>query len=139
MTDPNHPAFKIYNGVVQFSILAFTLALVYFAFVYYPKAVKNYKTNVPAGKPAVAPVAAGVDKFPIETKNYRIVYETKSDTYYVFIFGQQLDAYLLNKNSAMLTLKNTLSADSLCSYNIVYASADNIEIPQQYQQDENCN
>jgi len=137
MTDPNHPAFKIYNGVVQFSILAFTLALVYFAFVYYPKAVQNYKGATP-NKPAVAPVAAGTDKFPIETKNFRIVYESKSDTYYVFVYGKQLDAYLVNKNSAVLTLKNTLSADSLCSYSIIYASADNIEVPPQYQKDTAC-
>ena len=139
MNDLNQPAYKIYSGVLQFSILAFTLALVYFAFVYYPKVVANYKAGkVPPAKPVIAPVAAVSGKFPIETKNFRIVYEEGADTYYVFVAGERLDQFLLNRNSASLTLKSVLSAESLCNYNVIYSSAASLEVSEKYKQEPNC-
>lgn len=130
--------YKIYNSALQLSVLVFTLALVYFAFVYYPSAVRQYKqSSIPGQKPLVAPVSAVTAKFPIETKNYRITYDEKSNTYYAFITGSKLDAYLLNRNSAQLTLKNALSAETLCTHNVIYASSENLEIPDQYKKD-NC-
>jgi len=133
MTDPNHPAYKVYNGVLQFSILFFTLALVYFAFVYYPRVINEFKRgNVPASQPVFTPVIATAEDFPIQTNNYRMVYESGSDTYYVHVAGSTLDKYMLNVNSAQLTLKNILVAESLCGYNIVVVSAENIEVPEQY-------
>jgi len=135
----NHPVFKVYNAILQLSIVVFTAALVYFAFVYYPKVIRDYKNGkIPLGKPMIASVAAVGNKFPIETSGYRIAYEEKSNTYYVFASGKSIDEYLLNKNGASLTLKTALSEDSLCSLNVVYVSTAKLEIPQQYKTDANC-
>lgn len=140
MTDPNHPVYKVYHSVLQLSVLVFTLALVYFAFVYYPKVVREYKSgSIPASRPAIAPpVSAITADFPIETKNFRIVFDDKAGTYYVFVSGGKLDAFLINRNSATLTLKNALRVDSLCGMNVIYASSENINIPAEYKTDPNC-
>ena len=139
MTDPNHPAYKIYRGVLQFSILSFTLALVYFAFVYYPSVINKFKSgNIPAAQPIFTPVIATAESFPIQTNNYRMTFEEGSETYYVFIYGATLDRYLLNKNSAQLSLKNILAEDSICGYNVVFTSEENIQIPPQYLGNPNC-
>jgi len=139
MNDPSHPIFRIYNVILQLSIVVFTAALVYFAFVYYPKVIRDYKSGkIPPGKPMIASVAAVGNKFPIETSGYRIVHEEKSNAYYVFIAGNSLDQYLLNKDGASLTLKSALSEDSLCDLNVIYVSTAKLEIPQQYKTDVNC-
>ena len=44
MNDLNHPIYRFYNGILQGSILIFSAALVYFAFVYYPQAIRQYET-----------------------------------------------------------------------------------------------
>ena len=133
MNDLNHPIYKLYNGILQGSILIFSAALVYFAFVYYPQTIRQYETgNFPLRKSLVAPVSAVSGNFPIETSAYRITFEAASDTYYVFINGGALSEFLTNQNSAQLALKSALSAESLCSYNVAYISSANLQVPEQY-------
>ena len=133
MNDLNHPIYRFYNGILQGSILIFSAALVYFAFVYYPQAIRQYESgNIPAQKPFVAPVSADLNKLPIETDAYRITYEKDTDSYYVFIDGNTLDQYTVNQNGARLALMSALSAESLCSYNVVYVSSGNLQVPDQY-------
>lgn len=123
---------KIYNSVLQLSILVFTSALVYFAFVYYPRTINQYKTATLAQKPFVPSVVAQNDKFPIETTAYRLVFEASSSTYYVFVEGKTLQVFLENKNAADFALKNALSEDSLCAYNIIYSSVERLNVPVKY-------
>ena len=133
MNDLNHPIYRFYNGILQGSILIFSAALVYFAFVYYPQAIRQYESgNIPAQKPFVAPVSSDLNKLPIETDAYRITYEKDTDSYYVFIDGNTLDQYTVNQNGARLALMSALSAESLCSYNVVYVSSGNLQVPEQY-------
>ena len=133
MNDLNNPIYKLYNGILQGSILIFSVALVYFAFVYYPQTIRQYETgNLPAQKPFVAPVSAVSVSFPIEKDAYRITYEKDADSYYVFIAGNTLDEYAVNQNGARLALRSALSAESLCSYNVVYISSGNLQVPDQY-------
>lgn len=130
--------FKLYNSLLQMSILLFTSALVYFAFVYYPKAINTYKGFGPSQKPLVAPVGAENKRFPIETANYRVVYEASSETYYVFVEGATLNEYLTNKNGADLAMKNALSENSLCGLNIIYSSNQRLPIPERYKTAADC-
>lgn len=130
---------KLYTPVLQLSIVALTTALVWFAFIYYPKVINNYKTgNIPR-QSFIKPIAATSTKFPIETEAYKIVYEEGSSTYYAFIEGINLDRYVLNKNSAELTIKTALSLEKLCNLNIIYASTQRVKIPQQFQGSSSCN
>ena len=138
MNDPNNPIYRLYNGILQGSILIFSAALVYFAFVYYPQTIRQYQTgNLPQSKPFAAPAAANVGSFPIETESFRITYEAGKESYFVFVSGQTLDQYLKNQNGAQLALKSALSANSLCSYNVAYISSANLEIPERYK-DSGC-
>lgn len=129
---------KAYNSFLQLSILLFTSALVYFAFVYYPRAISTYKTASLPQKPLVAPVAAESNKFPIETDQYRIVFEAGSETYYVFINGNGLEEFVLNKNGADLAIKNALSETSLCGLTIIYSSTARLQIPAKYLAQTGC-
>ena len=132
MNDLNHPIYRFYNGILQGSILIFSVALVYFAFVYYPQIIRKYESgNIPQGKPFIAPVSAVLNKLPIETDAYRIIYEKGTDSYYVIISGNTLDQYTVNQNGARLALKSALSAESLCSYSVVYISSSDLQIPQE--------
>ena len=133
MNDLNHPIYRFYNAILQGSILIFSAALVYFAFVYYPQAIRQYETgNIHTQKPFVAPVSAVLQKLPIETDAYRITYEKGTDSYYVIISGNTLDKYTVNQNSARLSLMSALSVESLCSYDVVYVSSSNLQVPDQY-------
>src|SRR3989344_2970221 len=99
MNDLNHPIYRLYNGILQGSILIFSAALVYFAFVYYQQTIKQYETGkLPAQKPLIAPVSAVSASFPIETDAYRITYEADSESYFVFVGGATLNDYLSNQN-----------------------------------------
>src|SRR3989344_6968086 len=133
MNDPNHPIYKFYNGILQGSILIFSAALVYFAFVYYPQTIRQYEAgNFPVQKSLIAPVSAVSVNFPIETDAYRITYEADSESYFVFVGGATLNDYLSNQNSAQLALKSALSAESLCAHSVVYISSSNLQVPDQY-------
>ena len=124
---------KIYTWVLEISVVAMTFALVWFAFVYYPKIANQYKTGAVLPKKTVyAPVYAQSTGFPIETEAYRIVYEQKSQTYYVVVAGGKLDEYIFNRDNAKLALKSALSLENLCSFNVVYASASRLEIPEKF-------
>src|SRR3989344_2013108 len=102
MNDPNNPIYRLYNGILQGSVLIFSAALVYFAFVYYPQTIRQYESgNIPRGKPFIAPAAANASNFPIETAGYKITSEG-SDTYYVFVGGETLGEFLTNQNGAQL-------------------------------------
>ena len=139
MQDPNNPVIKIYNGVLQLAILFFTVALVYFSFVYYPRVISQYKSGrIPQGQPIIAPVVAKADKFPIETSGYRIVHEGISDTYFVYVNGESLDKFVINKNGADLTLKSVLSLVSICDLNVTYTPTAKFEVPSQYLVKDNC-
>lgn len=129
---------KIFNNVLQFSIVGFTFALAYFAFVYYPKVVNTYKTgNVPA-QSILKPVSANSVKFPIETSAYMLAYEEGSQTYYAFIQGSMLDVFEFNRQNAKLALKTALSAEDLCDFNIIYVSAAELEVPQNLTDNSDC-
>ncbi|MBI2327899.1 hypothetical protein HYU92_06295 [Candidatus Curtissbacteria bacterium] len=123
---------KIYTGVVQFSLVSLTIALAWFAFIYYPRVVNDYRTGNFPKKLAVAPVSAASKQFPIETNAYRIVFGKSSDTYYVFINGNNLDAYVNNRNSARLALKTALSMDNLCTISVIYVSNALLSVPQRF-------
>lgn len=129
---------KLYTPVLQLSIIALTGALVWFAFIYYPKVINNYKTgNIPK-QAFVKPVSATSTKFPIETEAYKIVYEEGASTYYAFVEGRNLDQFVINKNNAELAIKTALSLEKICSLNIVYASTQRIKVPQQFQGSSSC-
>ena len=130
--------FKVYNRVLQFTTLALTVCLVWFAFVYYPKAVNDFTSGNFPKRTLIAPAAATSKQFPIQMKEYRIVYELESNTYYVFIEGSNLDVYLVNRNGAKLALKNALSFSDLCGLNIIYASSEKLSVPDQYRFKSDC-
>lgn len=123
---------RLYNSILQGSILIFTSILVYFSFVYYPQAVNFYKSVNVASKPLISPVVAQSNQFPIETNNYKITFEEASETYYVFVEGDNLDTFSINKQGAELALKNAISENSLCNTNIIYASSSNFKVPHRY-------
>lgn len=129
---------RIYTPVLQLSIVVLTSALVWFAFIYYPKVIENYKTgNIPK-QSLIKPISAYSQKFPIETSAYRIVYQENSQTYYTFVEGSNLDHFVVNKNNAELAIKTALSYEKLCNLNIIYVSTQNLKVPQQFQGSSNC-
>ena len=130
---------RTYTAILQISILVFGASLAWFAFIYYPKVVDRYK-NVPLpSTQKFGNVSASFSGFPIETKNYRVTYEAKPNSYYVFVEGEDLPAFVDNKNRAILALKSTLSVESVCKLNIFYVSAARLEIPDNLKLSPNCN
>ena len=130
---------RAYTAILQISILVFGASLAWFAFIYYPKVVDRYK-NVPLpSTQKFGNVSASFSGFPIETKNYRVTYEAKPNSYYVFVEGEDLPAFVDNKNWAILALKSTLSVESVCKLNIFYVSAARLEIPDNLKLSPNCN
>ena len=130
-------AVRFYNTILQFSILFFTFALVWFSFIYYPKIVDQYKSGKILTRPLAAPVSASSKTFPIETDQYRLVAES-SGTYYAFIGGKTLAEFVENKNGAQLALKNALSVESLCNLKIIYASSEGLSVPGEHTTTSNC-
>lgn len=129
---------KVYNQILALSTLALSASLVWFAFVYYPKVVDQYKGGkVPDGS-LLKPVSAVSVKFPIETMAYRLIYEEGSQTYYAFIEGESLDVYAFNRDNARLALKTALSAENLCDFTIIYVSAANLKVPQSLRDNTDC-
>lgn len=123
---------KIYQIVLQFSTVALTVVLGWFAFIYYPKIVNDYKTGNFPTEQVITPVVAGSKKFPIETSAYRIVAEVDPAVYYVFVEGDNLERYLVNRDSAKLALKSALSVPDLCGKTVVFVSTQDLEIPEQF-------
>ena len=131
-------ASKIYTWILEISVVILTSALVWFAFVYYPRVVNQYKSGaVLPTRTIYKPVYAESMQFPIETKAFRIVYEQKSGTYYAFIAGARLDEFVFNRDNAKLVLKSALSVENLCNVKVIYASTGKLEIPDKFQ-DSGC-
>ena len=129
---------KIYSTVLQFSIVGLTIALAWFAFIYYPKITDQYKSgNVPS-QSFFKPVAANSQKFPIETEAYRVIYEEGSNTYYAFIEGETLDVYSFNRDNTKLALKTVLSLQDLCSIKIIYVSNQELDVPNNLKSNTDC-
>ena len=123
---------------MEISVVILTSALVWFAFVYYPRVVNQYKSGaVLPTRTIYKPVYAESMQFPIETKAFRIVYEQKSGTYYAFIAGARLDEFVFNRDNAKLVLKSALSVENLCNVKVIYASTGKLEIPDKFQ-DSGC-
>lgn len=129
---------KIYTPLLSFSIVGLTWALVWFAFIYYPKVIDNYKTGRVPVKPVIRTVSAGSSQLPIETAYFRLVYEEGSNSYYVFVEGDKLTDYVANRDAARLALKTALGAADLCEYSITYVSTARLPIPQNLQDPEDC-
>ena len=129
---------RAYTVILQLSILVFGASLAWFAFVYYPKVVDRYK-NVPLpSTQKFGNVSANFSGFPIETQNFRVTYEAKPNSYYVFVEGEDLVAFVDNKNRAILALKSVLSVESVCKLNIFYVSSARLEIPDNLKVSPNC-
>ncbi len=124
---------------LQGSIAVFAIALFWFAFIYYPKTVYDLQSGKIIPKPTVfKPAVAQGTNLPVETANYRISYESRSGTYYVFVNGNNLEEFVYNRDNAKLALKNALSSDKLCSYNVIYVSTAKLSIPQKYLDNSDC-
>ena len=128
---------RAFTVILQLSIFFFTVSLAWFSFVYYPKAVDKFAT-VGLPQQRVVSKAANFGEFPIETDQYRIVYEESSNTYYAFIEGKNIAEFADNKNGASLALKSALSLDSVCTLNVIFAPAAKIDVPQDLKNPVNC-
>lgn len=114
---------NILDRVLKISIIVFTLALVWFAFVYYPKVVNQFKHQPATGGGLVGNVEASSKSLPFGNNHFRIQYLEKSNVYAVMVSAQTTDQYRQYKSEADMTLKNILSLDRLCGLNnIVYSS-----------------
>lgn len=132
---------KLLTRILQISTLALTITLAWFAFVFYPKIINNYKVrSATDSRVIVKPVEASSYDFPIETTAYKIIYEQGSNSYYVFVAGDNYDEYVMNRTSAKLALKTALSTLNLCNYNVFYSPQKNLNIPKVLLDDPNyCN
>lgn len=130
--------FKPSTIALQALILIFSFCLIWFAFVTYPKIVKE-KSFALSLNPFTPNVVANVDSFPIKTASYRVTHETGSGLYYVIVEGKAVDTYVENKNAAQLALKNALAVESLCKEKIIYASSAQLQLPGDYTTTSNCN
>ncbi|OGD83370.1 hypothetical protein A3J17_03170 [Candidatus Curtissbacteria bacterium RIFCSPLOWO2_02_FULL_40_11] len=128
---------KKFTIVLQLSIAVFTISLVWFSFIYYPKAVDRFQ-NVGLPQSKIITAAAASDGFPIETSQFRIVYESEPNTYYVFIEGEDIAEFADNKNSASIAIKSALSLASICELNIIYVSTEDLTVPQDLKNPASC-
>ncbi|MEK7581489.1 MAG: hypothetical protein AAB512_04345 [Patescibacteria group bacterium] len=124
---------------LQGLILVFSLCLIYFTFVFYPSVVKEKKFAINFKTPFSSKVVAGAETFPVVTSDYKITYSKDSGIYYMLVQGASIDKYVENKAAAQLTLKNSLSSESLCSEKVIYSSASSLDLPEEYKSTSNCN
>lgn len=129
---------KVFNGILQFSILVFAVVLVWFSAVYYPKVLGEVKSAPVTKKPLIATVEAAAATFPYENNFFRINYRDSLKSFYVFVKGNNLEQFAVNKNRADLFLKTSLSLDSLCQTNVIYVSVARLKVPIDYLLS-NCN
>lgn len=126
------------NLFLQGSIVILTIMLFWFAFVYYPKMTYDLQSGKILPKPTIfTPVVAQGSRLP-ETPNYRVSYESRSGTYYVFVKGKSLQEFVFNRDNAKLALKNALSTDRLCSFNVIYVASSKLSVPQKYLDNLDC-
>ncbi len=113
---------NILDRVLKASIVVFTLALVWFAFVYYPKVINQFKHQPTTGGGLVGNVEASSKSLPYGNGRFTIQYSSTSNVYVIMVSAQTVDQYTQYKSEADLTLKNILSMDRLCGLNITYSS-----------------
>lgn len=128
---------KAFTIVIQLTIALFTIALVWFSFVFYPNIVNNF-SGVGLPQAGITTNAATFGEFPIETDLFTVRYEEASNTYYAFIEGSNLAVFGDNKNRATLALKSAMSLQNVCGLNVIYASIAKLEIPQNLQRPSSC-
>ena len=127
------------NLLLQGAIIFFTIGLFWFSFIYYPKMAYDLTNGNIIPKPTVfKPVVAQSGQLPIQTATYRVSWEPRSSTYYVFVNGNNLDEFDFNKGNAKLALKNALSAEKLCTFNVIYVSTAKLSIPAKYLDNADC-
>ena len=130
---------KLYRAILQFSTVALTLSLFWLAFFYYPKTVKDIKTGKTLSRITfLKPVTANTTNFPITTEAYNIEYEDKSQTYYSFIEGTTLSQFVFNRDNAVLALRTALSVQNLCTVNVIFVSAQELDVPQNFTGNTDC-
>lgn len=135
----NQKALTLYNKTLQITVILLSIALFWFAFIFYPTIVGDLRSqSIFSKNHAITNVSASNSSFPIETPAYRITFEPKSGTYYVFVKGANLTEYIFNRNSAKLALKTALSMDSVCSLNVIYVSDSGLKVPQKYTGSSGC-
>lgn len=125
--------------VLQGSVVVLGVMLFWFAFIYYPGVVTDFKLGkVLPEKTVFQPVSASSYSFPIKTQAYSIQYAPKSGIYYVSVVGTTLPEYVFNRDNAKLALKTATSLTSLCNINVVYVSANSLDVPLQYRDAKDC-
>jgi len=133
-----HPkSLKIYRLILHFSIFVFAITLAWFGLIYYPKIVDEFKNGEVSGT-ITAPAIASGSSFPIETKAYRLTYEPDSSAYKALIYGKRINTYIINKEYAQFALKNALSEISLCNVDVVFQSAEGLNLSAAQKQPANC-
>jgi len=139
LLDPEgaHHGGKLFTIVIQLSIGIFTLALMWFAFIYYPGITEKYEgVGLPAS--TIISSATTFSSFPIETSQFRVTYEIGSNTYYAFIEGDNIADFGDNKNRSTLAIKSVLSLESVCDLNVIYSSTAKLNVPQELKNPASC-
>ena len=121
---------QIITKVMKGATIALSVTLFWFAFVYYPKTIRNIETGKISISPKIfKPVTATSYVFPIETSAYKIEKSQEDSNYYVVVNGRNLAEYEVNRNNARLALKTALSLETTCSINVVYVSSSKLNVP----------
>lgn len=130
---------SLYPRVLQGSVVVLGAVLFWFAFVYYPKVVTDFKLGkVLPEKTVFHPVVASSYSFPVTTSAYKIDYAQKSGIYYVSVAGTTLQEYVFNRDNAKLALKTAISSTSLCNVNVVYVSSSGLDVSARYRAAKDC-
>lgn len=121
---------QIITKVMMGATVILSLTLFWFAFVYYPRTIRNIETGKISITPKIfKPVTATSYVFPIETEAYKIEKSSEDGNYYVIVKGGNLAEYEVNRNNARLALKTALSLETTCSINVVYVSSSKLNVP----------
>lgn len=124
---------------LQIMLVGFTFALLFAIFVVLPVATGQKRIASAPPVNLVGDVKADkISSFPLENDQYKISYEKRSETYYVFIKGANLATFVENKNKAQLDLKNELILESLCKNNVIISSATGLKVSEEFLQVSNC-
>ena len=124
---------------LQLYLIGFTTIILFTIFVAYPAFSSQRKLTSSKYVSLVGEAKAdNLSNFPIENAQYKISYEKRLDTYYIFVKGANLDSFVENKNKAQLELKNALILESLCSKNVIIASTEGLNVPGGFLQVSNC-
>lgn len=115
---------------MQGATILLSLVLFWFAFIYYPKIIRNIETGkISISQHILKPVTATSYVFPIETTGYKIEKGQENYNYYIVVKGSNLIEYEVNRNNARLALKTALSLENTCSINVVYVSLARLNVP----------